>query len=129
MTVMRESGPLRLLLVDDNEIFLASLRAYFETIQGVVVAGLARSGEQAVALTERDPTELVLMDLSMPGLGGIEATRILKTLPRAPRVAILTLHVAAAYRAAAHEAGADFFIPKNRLHEEIPAVLARITRP
>lgn len=123
---MKNPATLSLLLVDDNETFLATLRAYVEDFAGVRVVALARSGEQAVVLAELHAPDLVIMDISMPGIGGIEATRLLKHTPRAPLVAIVTLHRAESYRRAALEAGADHVIAKDNLHEEFPGMLARI---
>jgi DNA-binding NarL/FixJ family response regulator len=116
---------LRLLLVDDNAEFLGALRAYLRE-QGLEIAGTAATGEQAVALAERLAPDLVVMDLAMPGIGGIEATRILKTRSPAPRVLVLTLDAREHVRAAVLEAGADFFLAKDRLHDDFPAILARI---
>jgi two-component system invasion response regulator UvrY len=118
----------RVLLVDDCETFVDALRALLESIAGIEIVGVGRSGEQAVALAERLSPDLVIMDLSMPGIGGLQATRILKTLQPAPQVIIVTLHRGSEFRQAALEAGADFFISKDRLHAEFPAVLAEIRR-
>ena len=121
-----ETKPLQVLLVDDSDTFLAALREYLEQFSQIVVAATAKSGEQAVALAGQLSPDLVLIDLDMPGIGGIEATRIIKSLPARPLVAVVTLHDAAPMRRAGHEAGADFFMVKSRLHEEFPGVLARI---
>lgn len=126
---MKTHGVLRLLLVDDNETFLDVLRAYFEAIHAVVIVGVARSGEHALALTELRAPDLVIIDLAMPGIGGLQATRALKALPNPPKVAVLTLHGEENFRQAALDAGADFFVPKDRLHEEFSGVLAKILQP
>ena len=121
-----ETKPLRVLLVDDSDTFLAALREYVEDFSQLIVAATAKSGEQAVALAGELSPDLVLMDLDMPGIGGIEATRIIKSLPRRPLVAVVTLHDAAQMRRAGLDAGADFLMVKSRLHEEFPGMLARI---
>ena len=121
-----ETKPLRVLLVDDSDTFLAALREYVEDFSQLIVAATAKSGEQAVALAGELSPDLVLMDLDMPGIGGIEATRIIKSLPRRPLVAVVTLHDAAQMRRAVLDAGADFFMVKSRLHEEFSGMLARI---
>lgn len=119
-------APLRVLLVDDSAVFLTVLRDYVDSFPQLEVVSVATSGEQAVALAERLAPELVLMDLEMPGIGGVEATRIIKSLTRRPRVAIVTLHASACLRRDAFEGGADFFVRKDCLQEEFPAVLQRI---
>ncbi|MEW6687783.1 MAG: response regulator transcription factor [Pseudomonadota bacterium] len=118
--------PLRLLLADDSAGFLAALCAYLLDYPQVAVVGTAASGEQAIALSERLAPDVVVMDLAMPGIGGIEATRDLKTRARAPTVLVLTLDARESMRRAALEAGADFFVAKDRLHEDFPAVLAQL---
>ena len=117
---------MQVLLVDDSDTFLAALREYVEEYSQIIVTATAKSGEQAVALAELLSPDVVLMDLDMPGIGGIEATRIIKSLPRPPLVAVVTLHDAAQMRRAGLDAGADFFMVKSRLHEEFPGMLARI---
>jgi DNA-binding NarL/FixJ family response regulator len=67
--------------------------------------------EQTTALRP----DLVLMDLAMPGMGGLEATRRLKAEPDAPRVIMLSLHEHPMYRTAALDAGANGFVPKSKL--------------
>lgn len=129
MAPMKYAKSLRLLLVDDSDTFLAVLRSALGAVDGVEIAGEARSGEQAVAMAEVRAPDVVIMDLAMPGIGGIEATRILKSLPRPPRVVVLTLHQDDGYRQAAVAAGADFFIAKDRLFDDFPLVLAALKQP
>lgn len=126
---MQNAKPLRLLLVDDSETFLAALRVVLAGYDGIEIAGEAHSGEQAVALTEALAPDAVFMDLAMPGIGGIEATRCIKTLAAAPPVVLLTLYEDAFYREAAREAGADFFVSKERLRDVLPALLRQLARP
>ena len=121
-----EPKPFQVLLVDDSDTFLAALREYVAEFSRIIVAATAKSGEQAVALVGQLSPDLVLMDLDMPGIGGIEATRIIKSLPQRPLVAVVTMHDAAQMRRAGLDAGADFFMVKSRLHEEFPGMLARI---
>lgn len=119
--------PLRLLLADDSARFLAALRAYLLDFSQLEVAGTAASGEEALALAQHLAPDLVVMDVAMPGIGGIEATRILKARAIAPRVLVLTLDDRACVRRAALDAGADHFIRKDRLDHDVPALLAQLT--
>ena len=121
-------APHQILLVDDSAAFLAALREYVAGFPQLRVAATAVTGEQAVALAELLSPDLVLMDLEMPGIGGLEATRIIKALPRRPQIVMVTLHDVARLRRAALEAGADFHIVKGRLHDEFPAVVARMAQ-
>lgn len=111
---------LRLLLADDSAEFLEALRAWLGEDPRVEIVGVASSGEEAVALAARRSPDLVLMDLKMPGIGGIEATRLLKRGGPAPRVIVVTLEPLESLRRAAMEAGADHFVAKERLGEELP---------
>jgi DNA-binding NarL/FixJ family response regulator len=79
----------RVLIADDQALFREGLRAVLSA-SGVDVVGEAADGEQAVALAIELMPEVVLMDLRMPGLDGVGATRRIAALPRAPRVIALT---------------------------------------
>ena len=116
----------RLLLVDDSAYFLDSLRNYIGVFPQLAVAGTAPSGEQAIALNNLLAPDVIVMDVQMPGIGGLAATRMIKALPRAPKVLVLTLHEQEEVRRAAFDAGADFFIVKDRLHDEFPAIVAQL---
>jgi len=80
---------IRVLIVDDQALFREGLRAVLSA-SGVEVVGEAADGEQAVALAIELAPEVVLMDLRMPVLDGVGATRRISALPRAPRVIALT---------------------------------------
>ena len=85
--------PLRLMLVDDHEIVREGLRTLLEQEEGIEVVGEAEDGESAVRLAAERRPDVVLMDVMMPGMGGIEATRRLLALPSPPappRVLMLT---------------------------------------
>jgi DNA-binding NarL/FixJ family response regulator len=103
----------RILIVDD----LAHVRRELSTILGLTpgleVSGEAADGLEAVRQAEALQPDVVLMDLVMPGLDGIEATRQIKTRGLARRVVVLTLHGGPDARERAAQAGADDFIEKG----------------
>jgi two-component system chemotaxis response regulator CheY len=105
--------PLRLLLVDDSPLFLDSAVQLLSRDPEIEIVGRAFSGEEALTRVAALQPDLVLMDIAMPGMGGLEATRQIKALPKPPRVVILTLYDNPEYRAAAERAGADGFICKS----------------
>jgi DNA-binding NarL/FixJ family response regulator len=106
---------IRTLLVDDHATFLDELAHLLEEEREMDVVGRAASGEDAVEQATALRPDLVLMDLAMPGMGGLEATRRLKAEPDAPRVIMLSLHEHPMYRTAALDAGASGFVSKSKL--------------
>ncbi|HEX9742554.1 MAG TPA: response regulator transcription factor [Nitrospiraceae bacterium] len=106
---------IRTLMVDDHAMFLDELAHLLEETRGTNVVGRAASGEDALEQVARLRPDLVLMDITMPGIGGLEATRRLKAEPDAPRVIVLSLNEDPMYRRAALEMGANGFVPKSKL--------------
>jgi DNA-binding NarL/FixJ family response regulator len=84
----------RVLIVDDQIAFLRAMRAVVEATNGFVVVGEARSGEQSLQSAETLAPDLVLMDVHLPGIDGIEATRLLTTSSRGPVVLLLSTYPA-----------------------------------
>ncbi len=80
---------LRVLVADDHEAFRTGLRALLETVDGVSVVAVADGGEEAVRLADREQPDVVLMDLDMPGVGGIAATR--RIVATSPHIAVLVV--------------------------------------
>ncbi len=111
--------PTRILLVDDSALFLDSADLFLSAIPSIVVVGRAMSGEDALRCVSALRPDVVLMDLDMPGMSGLEATRQIKALPQPPRVVIVTVHNHAAYRTAAQAAGADGFLSKSEFGKQL----------
>ena len=112
-------SPLRVLLVDDSHDFLESAARFLSAYPCLEIVGWTLSGRDAQELVARLQPDLVLMDLSMPGMNGLEATRQIKALPGAPCVVILTLYDNREYREAAEAAGADGFVTKSELGTQL----------
>ncbi len=114
----------RVLLVDDNMRFLESVENFLPSISGlhVVSVGRALSGEEAIVMSTSLRPDLILMDISLPGMSGLEATRLIKQSADAPHIVMLTVHENDEYRKAAKEAGADGFISKSKLYKELKPV-------
>jgi DNA-binding NarL/FixJ family response regulator len=115
-------GPIRVLVVDDQPLARAGFRAVLEAAVGIEVAGEAADGEAAVEAARRDRPDVVLMDIRMPGLDGIEATR------RMPgqKVLILTTFGLDEYIVEALRAGASGFLLKDAPVEEILAAIRAV---
>jgi two-component system invasion response regulator UvrY len=91
----------------------------------MIVIGEARDGEEAVALTNRLQPDVVLMDVRLPRMGGVEATRRISRGPAAPAVIGLTVHWTASQEAAMLEAGAAGILSKTEMLEGLHrAILA-----
>lgn len=83
---------IRIVLVDDHDLFRAGLRSILQNQDGMVVIGEYVSGEDAIKAIRAEPPDLVLMDVNMPGIGGIEATRkILQIVPDMRIIAVTVL--------------------------------------
>jgi len=116
----------RVVLVDDNPDFVRTAADFLAQDPGIEIVGLATSGERALDLVADHQVGLVVMDLTMPGMGGLEATRRLKAGHPAPLVIILSLHDDEAYRHRARQAGADGFIAKSEFGEELLPLIRRL---
>jgi len=106
------SDPVRVLIVDDQEPFREASRMVVEMTDGFEVAGEAMDGEEALAQVEELSPDLVLMDVQMPRMNGIEATRRLLELPDAPKVLVMSTHESGDFGGPAVAAGAIAFMPK-----------------
>jgi DNA-binding NarL/FixJ family response regulator len=111
---------MRVLIIDDSASFLRAARAFVLTQPGVEEVATAPSGESGLDLLQRSPADLVLVDLAMPGIDGLETTRRLKARADAPAVFVVSLVAGPNYAAAAAAAGADGFISKA----DLPAMFA-----
>ena len=115
---------LRLLLVDDNPRFLKAARELLAVLPCVEGVDCAASGEEALAQAGRSQPDLVLTDLTMPGISGFEVIRRLRASESPPRIVALTLHEGVEYRAAAQRSGASSFVAKHEFAALIPALIA-----
>lgn len=107
--------PIRVLLVDDNARFLDLTTTLLKADPRLQVVGWAMSGRKALAEIGRLQPDLVLMDVALPDLNGLELTRHLKKRPCPPRIVIVTTYADPEYRRAAQEAQADGFLAKADL--------------
>ena len=104
---------IRILLVDDHAVLRAGLRALFNLQSDMEVVGEAGEGETAVRLARDLAPDVVLMDISLPGVGGIEATRRIMQLKLPTRVLALTMYDNPHYLFEALQSGAAGYVPKR----------------
>ena len=117
------SSPVRVLLVDDDDLMRAGLRAVLSSDDGIEVASEAADGREAVELAARLRPDVVLMDVRMPNLDGIAATRqVLEQVP-STRVIVLTTFEEDDYIFGALNAGASGFLLKRTRPEELIAAI------
>jgi two-component system nitrate/nitrite response regulator NarL len=114
---------LRVLIADDHPLFRVGL-SYALRDHGFDVAGEAEDGRQAVAACRRERFDVVLMDIRMPAMNGIDACREIRSLEDPPLVVMLTTFEELGIIHAAREAGATMYLSK----ETSPAELARLLR-
>ena len=137
------SDTLRLLLVDDHEVVRAGLRTLLEMEPDLEVAGEASSGEEAIRQARALRPDVVLLDVVMEGIGGVEACHELRSLPQPPRVLMLTSFSDDDAVVSSILAGASGYLLKNTSRSELlrairavgagqelidPAVTGKVTR-
>jgi NarL family two-component system response regulator LiaR len=114
-----------ILIVDDHEVVRKGIRAYLETLPDFEVVGEAVSGEEAVTLVGDLIPDIVLLDLIMPGMDGVEATRRIKQISPRTQVVVLTSYHEDIHIFPALKAGAIAYILKDMKMEKLVDVLHR----
>ena len=118
--------PIRVLLADDHTLVRAGIRALLEKLPGVEVAGEASDGREVIDLIKAHQPDVVLMDISMPGLNGLQAlARITRDFPHV-RVIILSMHHNDEYVLQALKSGASGYLLKRAATAELPAALKSV---
>jgi DNA-binding NarL/FixJ family response regulator len=120
--------PYRIVLADDHTILRQGIRRLVEEIPGVQVLGEANDGMELLALLSRHATDLVIVDITMPGIGGIEATREIRKLYPHTKILILTMHKRIEYLHHAIAAGADGYLLKEDSNDELSAAITAIRK-
>jgi two-component system, NarL family, invasion response regulator UvrY len=111
--------PVRVLIVDDQASFRSAARAVVKAVAGFEVVAEAESGEDSIQEAARVRPDLVLMDVNLPGIDGLQATRRLLIDGGGPVVLLLSTRDADEYSALARECGAAAYITKGDLSPEL----------
>jgi len=119
---------IRVLLADDQRVVREGLGTLLGLLDGIELVGTAADGEEAVALARRHDPDVVLMDLRMPRVDGIEAIRRLAALGERPRAIALTTYADDASVLGALRAGARGYLTKDAGAEEIRAAVEAVAR-
>jgi DNA-binding NarL/FixJ family response regulator len=110
---------IKLMLVDDHDVVRTGLKTFLQTQEGIEVIAEANSGEMAVELVKKTAIDLVVMDITMAGIDGLTATRMIKAACPDCRVLALTVHADKQYFFEMLSAGADGYVTKQVAAEEL----------
>jgi DNA-binding NarL/FixJ family response regulator len=125
---MAKGNQVSILVVDDHEVVRNGIRSYLETIKDFDVVGEAESGEKAVKMVAELIPDIVLLDLIMPGMDGVETTRQIKKISPRTQVVVLTSYHEDVHIFPALKAGAISYILKDMKMEKLAEALQRAVR-
>ena len=123
-----EVRKVRVLVADDHAVLRAGLRALLNAEADMEVIGEAANGREAVEQAERLRPDVIVMDLSMPGMGGLEATKQIKELNLPSRVLVLTVHVEQQYLLPVLQNGGAGYVLKQAADTELIAAIRMVSR-
>lgn len=116
------------LLAEDHHLVREALRALLDEQDGLEVVGQARNGNEAIELARSEKPDIIVMDISMPHLNGLEATERMQSFPHAPRVIILSQHSQRDYVVKALLAGARGYLLKDSIADELIEAIFAVFR-
>ncbi len=117
---------IKLLLVDDHDLVRTGIRRILDDVDGLNVIGEAQNGELAVKMCRRDPPDIVLMDMSMPGIGGLEATKQILRISEDIRVVALSVHKENPFPAKVMQMGAYGYLTKDADPQEMIRAIQKV---
>jgi DNA-binding NarL/FixJ family response regulator len=120
--------PFNVLIADDHTIVRVGLRKILETQSDIVVTGEAADGREAIALSQELPCDVIIMDIAMPGLSGIDALQTILKLSPQIRIIILSMHDDSEYVYRAFQAGASGYLLKGVAGDEIITALREVMK-
>lgn len=120
------TGPVRVVIADDEPLIRAGLQAIFEGAGGIEVVAVAATGEEAVAAARRHRPDVVLADIQMPRLDGLDAARQILAMTPAPKVIMLTTFDLDEYLYQAMRAGASGFLVKDTPRDQLVAAVRTV---
>ena len=116
----------KILLVDDHELVRSGIRLILEGISTFSVVAEAKSGEEAIRYCRNDAPDIVLMDVNMPGIGGLEATKQIARMSENIRVICISMHTENPIPAKVMQMGAYGFITKNAEPDEMVRAVHKV---
>lgn len=122
------AGPVRILLADDHAVLRSGLRLLLSGQDGLRVVGEASTGTESLGLAEMLQPDLILLDLSMPSLGGLEAIPLIRKRAPLARILILTMHDDPQYLRQALQSGAAGYVLKKAADVELISAIRAVAR-
>lgn len=122
----RSLNPIRTLVVDDSPIAAGAIRVLLEGRQDIELVGFAADGEEGVARARDLKPDLILMDLQMPKLDGLGATRLIRGRRKDVRIIVITFIHGEEIQLECRKRGADGFVVKDRLYQDLLAEIRRL---
>jgi len=119
---------MRILLADNHPLFRQGLKALLENEEGIEVVGEANDGSEAVTMAGELNPDVIIMDISMPGYSGLEATRQIKEYYSDTKVLILSVHADNTYVNQALKAGASGYVHKDAVYDELSLALDAVKK-
>ena len=119
---------IKILIVDDHAVLRAGLSALLNAEGDLEVVGEASNGEDAIDLARTLRPDVAIMDLSMPGLGGLEATRRISALELGVKILVLTAHAEEEYLFPVLDAGGSGYVTKTRADDDLINAIREVAR-
>ncbi len=124
----KKMDPIKVVLVDDHDIVRSGLKRLLEVNKSIEVIAEADRGEEAYHIYSQHMPDVVVMDISMPGMGGLEAARrIIKRYPNA-KIIIFSMHETSAYATQALKAGIKGFVTKTEIAEDLKTAILEVAK-
>jgi two-component system response regulator NreC len=120
--------PIRIALIDDHTVLRSGVRALLEHQEDMVVVGEAADGTEGLEMVQREQPDVVLMDLSLPGLNGIGVTRRIREAGCSARILALTMHEDQRHVRQVLEAGATGYVSKRAADTELVDAIRAVHR-
>ena len=118
----------KIMLADDNRNYLATISPLIRSLQGVELVGQAHDGIEALTMATALLPDLVLLDIAMPRLNGLEVAGRMQGWPHKPRIVFLSMHQQDSYRVAARELDAEGYFNKSDFVSEVLPFIERIVQ-
>ena len=119
---------IQILLVDDHDLVRAGLKRILEDVKNIKVIGEACTGEEAIQMVRLRKPDVVIMDVNMPGIGGLETTRKILQIDANIKIIVVTVHVEEPYPTRLLEAGAAGYLTKSCAVDEIVMAIQAVAK-